>query len=212
MRIVAIADTHSQHDDIVIPDGDVLVHAGDSTYQGTINEIASFNTWLGKLPHKHKVVIAGNHDWLFERNPTLAKEMMFNCTYLKDSGTVINGIKFWGSPYSPRFFDWAFNQDRGPDIKRFWDLIPNNTDVLVTHGPPEGFGDIVQARDTKASLIHVGCYDLLQAIERVKPKLHIFGHIHECKGEYEYGTTKLFNVSICDGKYKPINTPTIIDL
>jgi predicted phosphohydrolase len=103
MRLVLISDTHQRHDRLVVPDGDVLVHAGDFSTRGGVEEVARFNAWLGTLPHKHKVVIAGNHDFLFEREPVLARSMLTNATYLEDSGVTIEGVRFWGSPWQPRF-------------------------------------------------------------------------------------------------------------
>jgi predicted phosphohydrolase len=130
MRLVLISDTHQRHDQLTVPDGDVLVHAGDFSTRGGVEEVARFNAWLGTLKHKHKVVIAGNHDFLFEREPTLARSMLTNVTYLEDSGVTIEGLRFWGSPWQPRFFDWAFNLERGAPLTEKWNLIPTGVDVL----------------------------------------------------------------------------------
>ena len=94
MKIVLISDTHCMHDRLEVPDGDVLVHAGDFTWRGRPQEIDEFNRWLEKLPHKHKLVIAGNHDRMFEDNPMRAQSLLTNCTYLQDSGCTIDGISF----------------------------------------------------------------------------------------------------------------------
>ena len=139
IRIVCISDTHGQHAKLGVPDGDVLIHAGDfMAFGDTPKEIIDFNQWLGGQPHRHKIVIAGNHDWMFERHPGAAKELLGNAIYLENSGTELAGLKIWGSPVQPEFNNWAFNVARGAAIRRYWEMIPDSTDVLVTHGPPYG--------------------------------------------------------------------------
>ncbi|EMP57098.1 metallophosphoesterase [Marinobacter santoriniensis NKSG1] len=212
VRIVCISDTHSMHEEIDdIPDGDVLVHAGDCLGRGTLFELDDFNYWLGELPHAHKILIAGNHDWCFERYPDKARPLVTNAVYLEESGVTIDGIEFWGSPYTPRFRDWAFNVDRGEKIASHWAKIPETTDVLITHGPPEGIFDEVVGPDCGMS---VGCADLAKRIDSLHLKAHIFGHIHEA---YGYGVrakdgVKFANASICDKRYRAIRKPIVIDL
>ena len=197
MKIVCLSDTHMEHEQLAVPDGDVLIHAGDSTYRGAVPELVRVNAWLGTLPHRHKIIIAGNHDWLFETDPSLAESLMTNAIYLRDSATSIAGVKFYGAPWQPWFMDWAFNLQRGAEIKRKWDLIPTDTDVLITHGPPQGILDIVP--DYRTGLdINVGCEELAPAIARVKPKLHIFGHIHEGYGQLERDGVTYINAANCD--------------
>jgi len=163
MKLVCISDTHSLHRRMLeIPDGDVLIHAGDCLGAGTLDNVEDLNDWLGTLPHKHKIVIAGNHDWVFQEAPDFAREALTNATYLEDSGTEIEGVRFWGSPWTPTFVDWAFMLDRGQLLHDRWMQIPEDTDVLITHGPPKGIGD-------ESSLgfrcQNVGCVDLLHRIE-----------------------------------------------
>lgn len=209
MRIVCISDTHDYKHNLEIPDGDILIHAGDATSIGSMTQLIAFNNWLGELPHQHKIFVAGNHDWLFEKSPDVAKTIMSNCHYLENQGKTIEGLYFYGSPVTPTFHNWAFNRDRGPNIKRYWDMIPENTDVLITHGPPYGFGDqVLQNKQWN----RVGCYDLLDAVMRVKPKLHIFGHVHGGYGIYDGIHTKFINASICTEAYHPTNKPIVIDL
>jgi len=205
MRLVLISDTHQRHDRLTVPDGDVLVHAGDFSTRGAVSEVTRFNAWLGTLPHKHKVVIAGNHDFLFEREPALARSLLTNATYLEDSGAVIEGLRFWGSPWQPRFFDWAFNLDRGAALKEKWDLIPNGIDVLIVHGPPRGVLDRTWRGE------EVGCEDLREALGRVQPPLFVCGHIHEAYGEQRLGATHCINASVCDVREKPIHAPVVVD-
>lgn len=211
MRIVCISDTHSRHDQVEVPEGDVLVHAGDSTMVGRVEEIIKFNHWLGQLPHPHKILIAGNHDWLFEKEPALAESLITNVIYLRDNSVTIDGVKFYGSPWQPRFMHWAFNLPRGEEIKRKWDLIPEDTDVLMTHGPPHGILDLVPS-DMSGNYEHAGCEDLLRAMRRLRPRLHIFGHIHEGYGVLKDYVTIFVNASICDAAYRPINAPMVLEL
>ncbi|MFZ0545685.1 MAG: metallophosphatase domain-containing protein [Candidatus Promineifilaceae bacterium] len=205
-RIVAISDTHNRHRHLTIPDGDILIHAGDLTDMGDINDVRDFNDWLGTLPHEHKLVIAGNHDFCFEKEPDKAESLLTNCTYLLDQAITIRGINFYGSPWQPWFFDWAFNLKRGPEIKAKWDLIPEDVDVLITHGPPAGYLDQTYQDQ------QVGCADLMDAIHRVRPSFHIFGHIHEAYGRISDDHTEFINASSCTLNYEPINAPIVIDL
>ena len=205
MRIVCISDTHCRHDDVDLPDGDLLLHAGDATKRGTLDQIRDFDRWLGTLPHPHKVVIAGNHDFGFETDPT-ARALITNATYLQDEGIEIAGVSVWGSPWQPRFFDWAFNLDRGPDLAAVWAKIPDRTDVLLTHGPPRGILDRTFRGED------VGCDDLLEAAQRVKPKLHVFGHIHEAYGRLDRDGTTFVNASTCTLRYEATQAPIVVDL
>lgn len=211
MRIVCVSDTHSRHDQLCVPDGDVLVHAGDATMAGRVEEIARFNHWLGTLPHRHRIFVAGNHDLLFESDPGLAESLITNATYLRDGAVTVGGLKFYGSPWQPWFLDWAFNLRRGPEIKRKWDLIPDDTDVLITHGPPHGILDLVP-RDAPPGHEIIGCEELLRAIGRIEPKVHIFGHIHEGYGTLRKRKTTFVNASICDANYRPVNEPIVVEV
>ncbi len=204
--IVAISDTHGMHTEVSIPDGDILVHAGDLTRRGRLEDAREFDAFLGRLPHKHKIVIAGNHDFCFEEEPEKSRAAMRNCIYLQDGTATVEGIRFYGSPWQPWFYDWAFQRPRGPQMKEKWDLIPEGTGVLVTHGPPLGFGDMT-ARGEAA-----GCEDLLEAVMRIKPRLHLFGHIHEGYGRTSTGGTEFVNASVCDVAYRTVNKPAVIVL
>jgi Icc-related predicted phosphoesterase len=161
LRIVCISDTHGQHAKLSVPEGDVLIHAGDfMAFGDRPKEIIDFNQWLGKQPHQHKVVIAGNHDSMFERHPGAATELLGNAIYLENSATEFEGLKIWGSPVQPEFNNWAFNVARGAAIRRYWKMIPANTAVLVTHGPP--FGVLDKAHPSSA---HLGCEELAKTVE-----------------------------------------------
>ncbi len=205
LKIVCISDTHGKHAGIRLPEGDVLIHAGDlMTYGDRLSEIASFNHWLSKQPHRHKIVIAGNHDLLFESDPSLARTQLTTATYLENSAIEIEGLRIWGSPQQPRFLDWAFNVDRGPAIRRYWDMIPAETDILITHGPPSG---ILDTADSSGE--HPGCEELAIAVQRVRPKLHVFGHIHGGHGTCERDGIRYVNASVLDENYRIAYGPQV---
>lgn len=208
MKIVAISDTHCRHKSIQLPKGDVLVHAGDISYKGTPSEVADFLHWFSSLPFQHKLFIAGNHDFYFERTaPALIqKAITAGVTYLNDSGVCINGIHIWGSPVTPWFYNWAFNRRRGAEIARHWALIPADTNLLLTHGPPFGILDSVVNEN------HVGDKDLLRKIETVKPAVHVCGHIHESYGVLKRRGTTFINASVLNEKYELVNKPVVFEL
>jgi Icc-related predicted phosphoesterase len=211
MRLVILSDTHGLHGAIgTVPDGDVLIHAGDMTLRGTVEELEGFLGWFGTLPHRNKLLVAGNHDWVFEREPTMAEGVVpAGITYLRDAGITIDGVKFWGSPWQPWFFDWAFNLHRGAEIAAKWALIPDDVQVLVTHGPPHGILDEVLRPPGK----HQGCEALRERIAALAHlQLHAFGHIHEAYGTHEESGRRFVNACICDFHYAPVNAPIVIDL
>lgn len=193
LRIVAVADTHTFERDLgPLPEADVLVHAGDMLRFGTLEELEPVADWIRGEPHRHKIVVAGNHDWCFARpeERTAALEMLGDdVVYLEDEATEIDGVIFHGSPWQPEFFDWAFNLPRGQPLEEKWALIPAKVDVLVTHGPPLGFGD------RSAFAGRQGCADLMKAVRRVSPLLHLFGHIHEDGGAWRDAETLIANVT-----------------
>ena len=209
MRIVCISDTHIQHR-FTIPDGDVLIHAGDGTSKGNWREIATWFSWLALQPHRHKVVIAGDHDFMFEREPEAVQGLLpHGITYLQDSGIEIEGIKFWGSPWQPWFFDWAFNLPRGQRLAEKWAQIPDDTQVLITHGPPHGILDRLPGPKREK----VGCEALLERIHTLpRLRLHIFGHIHHSYGKVQRNGVKFVNASICDERYRAAHAPIVVEL
>lgn len=210
MRIVTLSDIHGMYSKIDVPDGDVLVFAGDITDTGTIPQLERFNDWVITLPHKYKIVVAGNHDIGFEDSPYKARVEMVDCVYLEDSSITIEGVKFYGTPWQPEFFNWAFNLPRGTALADKWSYIPDDTDVLITHGPPYGVLDTNKALDDPRRE-HFGCVDLLNRVKQVEPKYHIFGHIHGGYGMATEGKTTFVNTAICTESYKPTNKPWVID-
>ena len=208
MKIICISDTHGYHNQLQLPEGDVLVHAGDVSGRGHKKQIRQFLKWFAAQDFEHKIFIAGNHDFYFEQAPAdeIADIIPPGVTYLNDSGTNINGINFWGSPVQPWFFDWAFNRQRGPEIDLHWDLIPSTTDILITHGPPFGI------LDKTIHGVEVGCERLLKKIELIKPRYSIFGHIHEGYGMRKKKGTHFINASSLDVGYQVVNAPVEIEV
>jgi Icc-related predicted phosphoesterase len=215
MRIVAISDTHELHEAVALPPGDVLVHAGDLTGMGGMEALRKPAGWLKSRGFRHVVCIAGNHDWCFERAADRGRARGIlverGITYLQDSEAVVEGFNFYGSPWTPEFRNWAFNLPRGGNaLKLCWSAIPEDTDVLITHGPPKGIGDLVPRGEL------TGCEHLLARIEKLpRLKVHIFGHIHEGYGTYRSSDRPGFsyvNASTCTGNYRPTNPPIVIDV
>jgi predicted phosphodiesterase len=218
LKFVCISDTHLSKD-FEIPDGDVLIHAGDFTGRGNVPELSSAIHWFSKLPHKLKICIAGNHDCLLQDEPYLATRMMQDAgiIYLEDSGITIcpdgsipigggfhpdQGVTIYGSPWTPTFFDWAFMKKDG-DLKEKWDTVPAGVDILITHGPPRGCLDMTDRGEA------AGCESLGLALYRIKPRYHIFGHIHRSPGIERRGDTWCVNCSILGENYDPVNKPVV---
>ena len=201
MKITCISDTHGFHNNLDKLAGDLIIHAGDISKRGTKNEVIDFINWFSSLDFEYKIFIAGNHDFFLEEaiEYELQEIIPDNVIYLNDSGITINNINIWGSPIQPWFHDWAFNRQRGEDIKKHWDLIPNSTDILVTHGPP------YKILDKTIHNQYVGCQDLLNKVLLVKPNIHIFGHIHESYGQKIVKETQFINASVLDERYKLVN-------
>jgi predicted phosphodiesterase len=222
MRTIFISDTHNRLKQMTVPEGDIIIHSGDATMGGKLDEVAHFAKVYGELPHKHKILIAGNHDWMAEKDSNMWRILMKErgITYLQDAGCTIDGkggqlmpgngiapalghLAIWGSPWQPWFYDWAFNLKRGPEIKAKWDRIPAGVDILVTHGP--SYGKLDMTLPYGGSLgDHVGCKDLAEAIARVKPKVHAFGHIHCGYGLVQEDGVTYVNASSCDEHYDAV--------
>lgn len=206
LRVVAISDTHGRHRKLDVPEGDLLVHAGDMGAGRDWAELEDFNHWLGLLPHRHKVLVAGNHDFWFERFPEQAQSTITNATYLQDQSFEVEGFKIYGSPWQPKFGGWAFNLPRGETLAKVWAQIPEDVDLLVTHGPPHGILD----RSVHGHLC--GCESLATRLTQIQPQRHVFGHIHEAYGEILRGSTYHVNASVVDIQYRLANAPVVFDL
>lgn len=203
MTCILLSDTHGQHWSIDTQPADVLIHAGDISRHGYKEEVESFIEWFIEQPQTYKIFIAGNHDFYLEKTSSDVIQSMLpeNTWYLNDSGIRIKNYNFWGSPVQPRFFNWAFNRDRGKDIDRHWKLIPKHTDVVITHGPPYGILDLTERN------LNVGCEDLRKRIRTIQPKLHLFGHIHESRGQIAKNNTDFINATVLNEYYQNVYKP-----
>ena len=232
MIITFISDTHTKHGQLItaddirnsqqlidLPGGDLLIHAGDFMSSGySKREAEDFLYWFNTIKgYDKKIFIAGNHDRIMQNDPDWATDILKEYTtinYLQDEEyglydiTEDRSINIYGSPWQPEFYQWAFNLPRnGEEIKSKWDAIPENTDILITHGPAFGFLDDVEGRRG----IHLGCELLINRIKEVKPKIHVCGHIHSGYGHYFDGHTHFFNASILNERYNYTNLPVTID-
>ena len=233
MKIVCISDLHGHHRKMInpLPPGDVLICAGDCTNVGKESQLVEFIKWFRELEgYQHKIFIAGNHDFGLEKLyfPHHKDDLNFlqyslsvlkdnNTVYLMDEEYIINHpefskpLKVYGSPWQPQFYDWAFNLPRnGEELETKWNQIPKDTDILITHGPPFGIRDYVRGGYTGFN--SVGDELLRNRVDKIKPLLHVFGHIHFAYGVSRIDTTHYVNASICDEDYIPKNKPIIIEL
>jgi len=210
-----ISDTHNKHRKVVVPECDILMHCGDFSAMGRHHETGDFLSWFRKQPARHKVFIAGNHDISFERDPSFKNEILKeygDLIYLEESGAELEGIKIWGSPWTPYFHNWAFNFREGKSghfqAEAHWKRIPEGTNILLTHGPSHDVLDLSHNGNYRA-----GCRELSQRIVQIKPDLHAFGHVHEAYGENgtSLAPTYCINASTCDLKYQPVNPPILVE-
>lgn len=207
-KVIAISDTHNLHQSIVIPKCDILIHAGDGTTRGQLAEIQPFLNWLQSQKAKHKIYVPGNHDRISQNEQSLVRLMCKErgIVFLYDEAITVMGLNIWGSPITPTFRSWAFMRDRGEEIRDHWFLIPRGLDILITHGPPYGILDMVPNKGP------AGCQDLLARVMEVKPKIHIFGHIHQNNGVKEILGVQFYNVAVCDNSNKLIGKETRIKI
>lgn len=216
-RLTFISDTHTKHEKLngFLPGGDILLCAGDISSRGYKTELENFFKWFDGIDnYDHKIFIAGNHDFGFQDEPETIKGLLTGyktIDYLQDEYLGIQDgddpeLKIWGSPWQPEFHNWAFNLPRGEKIKEKWDLIPDDVDILITHGPAFGKLDYVPYDG-----LNVGCEELLKRIEEVKPKIHLSGHIHSGWGYVFNGETHFFNAAILNDRYEFRNKPITIE-
>jgi len=215
MKLVIISDTHGLHGQMTntLPDGDVLIHCGDVSNVGRPDQILDFIAWFCSHPHPHKIFIGGNHDFGLENKFLMVEQALAdlpeNVHYLEDSGVEINGIKFWGMPWTPKFYDWAFMTFTAEEAIKKAAMIPVDTEVLISHGPPFGVLDIVTYGGS-----HVGCLHLAERLHHLPMlKLHAFGHIHEEYGSalVTEGNALYVNASTCTLRYTPTNPPIVVE-
>ena len=205
IRLVLMGDTHGHHRDVKVPDGDLLVHTGDFTFfNGSTLAIRDFNDWLGQLPHRSKVLIPGNHDSGFV-DPAF-RELITEATLLINEGTVMQGLRIWSSPCTPN--DWGvFGAATAREREALFSRIPKNTDILITHGPPQGILD-QSSQHGKPQ----GCDQLLAAVRRVRPRLHVFGHIHQQYGVLDCAGTLFVNAALAGPDYAVMKRPVEFEM
>ena len=224
MRLCCLSDTHTKHKGLTIPECDVLIHAGDSTWTGEYRETRRFIEWFAAQPAKHKVLIAGNHELTLDENHSKFNPHVRNLVlnqrgfiYLENSEVVIDGIKFWGTPWTPWFHDWAFNGypdadapfERGVSLLDIYKEMPEDVNVIISHGPPYGMGDQTLDGDDR-----VGSVDMRKLTSNLDHlRLYISGHIHEARGmEIADGGVHYCNVSTLDRDYDTVRVPVVIDV
>lgn len=218
MRITFISDTHGLHHELPeLPGGDLLIHAGDSTNYGTFSDTKRFVEWFdSQIQYDATIFIAGNHDLLWERAPKSAETFLLNSTrniYLQDNFCVFvnkdatESVKIYGSPWQPEFHNWAFNLPRqGKELQEKWNMIPDDTDILITHGPPNSILDRAEGNP-----MYLGCELLTEAVSNKKPKIHVFGHIHGGYGYIFKDNTHYINAAVLNDKYSMVNKPITVE-
>lgn len=213
IKLVFISDTHGLHEELneelSYLEGDLLIHSGDISNTGKLWEIDEFCSWFSSLKQfKNKIFIAGNHDFGFQDGGADITNILAkypNITYLQNQEICLNGVTIYGSPYTPTFYNWAFMKDRGSDIGKVWEDIPQDVDILITHGPPFGIGDLTPGN------INTGCLRLLDKVREVRPVIHVFGHIHHSNGLYKNDefNTLFINASVVNEQYRVVNKPIV---
>jgi len=217
MKITFISDTHAKHRQLYLEGGDLLIHAGDIMNSGyNVQEIDDFCNWFESQNYETCAFIAGNHDRLFEDDPDQVAKIVneYTINYMQDSEIIFGGgerpfVKIYGSPWQPEFYNWAFNLPRcGEELGKVWNNIPEDVDILVTHGPPQGHLDISGEPWYEGDL---GCEILRHRVDTIKPKIHVFGHIHGSYGYKFHNGTHFINASVLNERYSVVNDPLTVE-
>jgi Calcineurin-like phosphoesterase len=220
VRFWLVSDTHNRHDELHVPSGiDVVIHCGDESDCGNewLNETEAraFFEWYSALDIAHKLFVPGNHSMAIEKG-LVKPEQYPKVRFLIHEQVVLNGLIAFGTPYTPKFFHWAYMRAR-EDLDVVWQTIPDDVDILISHGPPKGILDVTRDIDTR-NPIHVGSKSLTRHVtERIKPLLHAFGHIHDEKGIRNFGivqdsVTTFVNCSCCNVGSKLVNHGVVVEI
>lgn len=224
MKICMLSDVHEQWHNLVVPECDLLVSAGDYSYLGRQHIVDSFHYWLSMQKAKHIISVQGNHEVWVEMNFQEARDRVHKIDkrilFVADQEAIVEGKRIWCSSITPAFHNWAWNVPRGKKIRAYWDQIPDDIDMLVTHGPPYGILDQQiphpqpsNVPSNTAKYDHLGCEELIKKVRQFKNlKLHVFGHIHGSSGVYvdqacRYNSKPIvfINAAICNEQYTPAN-------
>lgn len=212
--IYAISDTHNVYKNLIVSKCDLLISAGDYSFRGTEQETKNFHEWLNDQPAKYIISVMGNHELGpekdFELHKSLALEVCPRVHFIEEGLIEIEGLKIWCSAYTPAFCNWAYNLYSDEELRHHWNKIPEGIDILVTHGPAYGMLDEVFCPPSYEE--HKGCKELWNAVLKIKPKAHVFGHLHYHYGQLEFNGTKFYNVANCNDSYKIERQPTEIIL
>lgn len=212
IRVACVSDTHNLHEELTLPQADILVVAGDFCGQGTVNEVSNFNQWLDFARHDYEeiLVVPGNHDWAIQRERACLPHFV---RVLVDQEFVYKNVKFYGTPWCTEFGHWAY-QLPPKQLQEKYDLIPHDTDVLISHMPAYGTLDLVER---PGGFNHVGSKELADKIKSLPNlKAHIFGHLHLCGGQVgmsqNHPRALAVNAAVVDEHYQLVNPPMVISI
>jgi len=210
VRLVIISDTHGWHDELVLPEGDVLIHCGDlcDGVNPRSDELRALDAWFARQPFDHILYTGGNHDRAIQELAGYMDQPLDNALLLIDDSVQIDGVHFWGAPWVPDLQGWAFYADSST-LKAKWAEIPEDTDVLITHTPPAGVLDLPGSMTR-----HIGCQALTERLHALTPRAHCFGHVHASRGTQARGETTFVNAAVVGGKYPyaVMHAPIVIDI
>lgn len=214
MKITCVADLHSHYPEL--PGGDLLIVAGDLTRSDKPSQYLDFFTWIAITKYRKRIVVAGNHDGFIEKNREIF-DMISDFTYLQDSGTEFDGLKIWGSPWTKSFKGInphckAFTVDHDDELDFKWEAIPQDVDILVTHSPPQSCLDFTIIENKHVITLGFGSLSLQKRYNKISPKLHVFGHIHEGYGKDRNSKTIFINSSHVNERYEPVNPPITVNM
>jgi Icc-related predicted phosphoesterase len=211
MNLLLLSDSHGQNHGL--PElikqsmAQVMIHAGDLTRYGSRDDVRKFADLLREYKHFHKIVIAGNHDFCFEKYPDESRSILSDAgiIYLEDESIELDGVVFYGIPWTPQFGNWAF-MDTPDNLQERWSHVPHGTDVLISHGPPRGILDVTEDGESVGGIAH------RNVVRSIRPKLNVFGHIHECYGQETYMGVDYVNATLVNFQYELVNAPVLYNL
>ena len=219
MKIWFLSDTHCEHQGLEVPEADAVIHCGDESMHGNAwmnePEARRFFWWYSSLEIPIKIFVPGNHSTAIEQGLIRGSDYP-EVTFLIHELMEWNGLKIFGSPYTPKFFDWAYMKARS-ELDIVWQSIPDDIDILITHGPPKGIMDVTADMRTKEP-VHVGSKSLMRHVEdRIKPRIHAFGHIHDERGVSNFGTitrggTQFINCACCDLRGRLVHNGHVVEI